>query len=73
MTHHGLPHADRWRDCAQLFILSRRVDDGIAYLLLDLSDSHLIQDMHFICFVDYHDAFAYTQLLKASGDESDFR
>lgn len=65
--------ADRWRDCEQLFILTQREEDGINHLLLNLSESQLVQDPHLISFTDYHDAFAYTQLLRANGDESDFR
>ena len=47
-------------------------EDGMSHLSLNLSDSVLLEDKHLICFADYRDAFGYTQLLKANGDDSDF-
>ena len=65
--------ADRWQQYPQLFALSCQDDEGENYLVLNLSETVLLEDRHLICFANHHDAFGYSQLMKASGDPTEFR
>lgn len=65
--------ADRWQHVPRLHALCQDLPDGKNYLLLNLSETVLLEDRHLICFTDWQDAFGYSQLLRQNGDLTDFR